>query len=404
MKRSGMVGLSHGERTAVQEAAAGCMDAAHRTRCLIVLRSAEGWGRAAIAAALSCSPALVSKVRKRWQAEGLAGLIDRREDNGDQKATEDFVRCVAWVLTMSPRDFDLRRPTWTRRLPAETAAQYTGTTVSVTTMGRVLRLLRARRGRPKPLAPCPWSGRARARRVHLLHRLIDTLPCDEACVWEDEADIDLNPRIGPDWMLPGTQRTVMTPGKNVKRYAAAGMDARTDRVAWVTGRKKDSGLFIAMLARLLRVYADKRVVHVILDNYTIHTSSRTRAGLGQRGQRIRLHFLPPYCPDDNRIERKVWREVHANVTYNHRCQNIDDLMHEVSFYLRAHNRRHATEPAYESRRAILCATVRSPYSSCLLTIHGQDPQPISCRRRRTMSCMRGPSYHVSGWSTTRTGS
>lgn len=27
---------------------------------------------------------------------------------------------------------------------------------------------------------------------------------------EDEADIDLNPKIGSDWMLPGTQRRVMT--------------------------------------------------------------------------------------------------------------------------------------------------------------------------------------------------
>ncbi len=42
-----------------------------------------------------------------------------------------------------------------------------------------------------------------------------------------EADIDLNPRIGADWTLPGEQRTVMTPGKKVKRYFAAAMDART---------------------------------------------------------------------------------------------------------------------------------------------------------------------------------
>ncbi len=44
----------------------------------------------------------------------------------------------------------------------------------------------------------------------MIHALIDTLPKSEAAVWEDEADLDLNPRIGPDWMLPGTQRRVMT--------------------------------------------------------------------------------------------------------------------------------------------------------------------------------------------------
>lgn len=352
MKRSRTVGLSCRERTGLERAASGCSDAALRTRYLIVLRSAEGWGRGRVARALSCSEALVSKVRKRWKAEGMAGLIDRREDNGDRKATEDFVRCVAWALGLSPPDFGHRRPTWTRRLLVRTAAAYTGTVVSVTTMGRVLRLLGARRGRPKPLAPCPWSARAVKRRMNLLGRMIETLPADQACVWEDEADLDLNPRIGPDWMLPGTQRTVMTPGKNVKRYIAGAMDAATDRVTWVTGPKKDSGLFIAMLAKLLRVHADKRLIHVVLDNYTIHSSRRTRAWLEEHGARIRLHFLPPYCPDENRIERKIWREVHGNVTYNHRCQTIDDLMLEVGVYLRSHNRRQNALPVDELRRAI----------------------------------------------------
>src|SRR5437660_10856892 len=49
-----------------------------------------------------------------------------------------------------------RRPTWTKALLIETARRYTGVVVSRTTMGRVLKKLRARRGRPKPLAPCPW--------------------------------------------------------------------------------------------------------------------------------------------------------------------------------------------------------------------------------------------------------
>lgn len=352
MKRSGKVELSGRERTRLEGGVSGCVNAALRTRHLIVLRSAEGWTRPEIAAALQCSVSLVARVRTRWKAEGMAGLVDRREDNGDEKATEDFVRCVQWILTMSPPDLGHRRPTWTRRLLIASAAAYTGVVVSVTTMGRVLATLGARRGRPKPLAPCPWPAKARKRRVNLLKRLVRTLPADQACVWEDEADIDLNPRIGPDWMLPGTQRTVVTPGKNVKRHVAGAMDAATDRVTWVSGRKKDSGLFIAMLGKLLRTYAGKRVIHVILDNYAIHSSRRTRAWLAERGERIRLHFLPPYSPDDNRIERKVWREVHANVTYNHRHGDIDELMLDVAAYLRSHNRRCRHPAVAESRMAI----------------------------------------------------
>ena len=330
----------HGQtRAKLRRAAGRCKDADTRVRYLIVLRSADGWSGKRITKALGCCASTVSRTLDRWEAYGEAGLVDRREDNGRTKADDLYAQTVAWVLESTPREFFHRRPTWTRRLLVETAAAYTGMTVSVTTMGRLLKRLKARRGRPKPTAPCPWSEPARKRRVAMIRALVDTLPPTEAAVWEDEADVDLNPRIGLDYMLPGTQRTVPTPGKNVKRYFAAAMDAETQRVVWVKGERKDSRLFIGLLKKLLDEYEDKAVVHVILDNYCVHSSRQTRLWLGQFGHKFRLHFLPPYCPDDNRIERKVWREVHANVTVNHRCPTIEDLLGEVVYYLMSHNRR-----------------------------------------------------------------
>jgi transposase len=330
----------HGRvREKLQRVARRCKDADTRVRYLIVLRSADGYSGKRIVKALGCCASTVSRTLDRWEAYGEAGLVDRREDNGTAKADDLYARTVAWILESTPREFFHRRPTWTRRLLVETAAAYTGVTVSVTTMGRLLNRLGVRRGRPKPTAPCPWSESARKQRVAAIHALVDALPPDQAAVWEDEADVDLNPRIGFDYMLPGTQREVPTPGRNVKRYFAAAMDAKTERLVWARGERKNSRLFIGLLKKLLDEYPDKAVVHVVLDNYTIHSSRQTRLWLGQFGQKFRLHFLPPYCPDDNRIERKVWREMHANVTVNHRCATIEELVAEVVYYLMSHNRR-----------------------------------------------------------------
>lgn len=326
-------------RAKLQRNARRCRDADTRVRYRIVLLSDQGWSGKRIARALGCSCSTVSRTLSRWEVYGEAGLIDRREDNGCALADEWYAQTVAWILESSPPDFFHRRPTWTKRLLIETARRYTGVTVSRTTMGRVLKKLKVRRGRPKPDAPCPWSERARKRRMKMIHALIDTLPPDETAVWEDEADLDLNPRIGFDWMLPGTQRHVMTPGKNVKRYLAGAMDATTDRLVWVKGERKNSRLFIDLLKKLTATYPDKRVIHVICDNYIIHSSKQTRLWLAEFGKQFRLHFLPPYCPDDNRIERKVWREMHANVTVNHRCKTIEELMTEAVYYLMGHNRR-----------------------------------------------------------------
>lgn len=326
-------------RAKLKRKARRCKDADTRVRYLIVLRTDQGHSGKRIARELGCCCATVSRTIARYETLGEAGLIDRREDNGQAKADDLYARTVAWILEGSPQDFFHRRPTWTRRLLIVTARQYTGITVSLTTMGRLLKRLKVRRGRPKPLARCPWSERARKKRMKMIHGLIDTLPAGQACVWEDEADIDLNPRIGFDWMLPGTQRQVMTPGKNVKRYLAGAMDAKTDRAIWVKGERKTSRLFMDLLRKLLVEYADKAVIHVVLDNFIIHSSRQTRLWLAEFGHKFRLHFLPPYCPDDNRIERKLWRELHANVTVNHRCETIEELMGEVVHYLKSHNRR-----------------------------------------------------------------
>jgi transposase len=81
------------------------------------------------------------------------------------------------------------------------------------------------------------------------------------------------------------------------------------------------------------------VIHVVLDNYRIHSSEIVQAALGgYLAGRIQLHFLPPYCPKYNRIER-VWQDLHANVTRNHKCATMSKLMREVRAYLRKRNER-----------------------------------------------------------------
>lgn len=338
MKSNGF-DLPHRQRRRLLRAARKAKDAATRIRYMIVLHTAAGKSQRQIAEALGCCLATVKRVRSRWREHGEAGLIDRREDrSAAAKADEAYAAQLLKVLEGSPPDFGQRRPTWTQELLIKVMLELGYPPISRTTIGRLLHRLGCRRGMPKPTVGCPWSKRAKNRRIRLIRQLVDSLPPDEAAVWEDEIDIHLNPKIGPDWMLPGTQRQVNTPGQNVKRYVAGAMDAKTDAVVWIAAAKKNSGLFIELLKRLLTEYAERKVIHVILDNFCMHSSRQTQAWMAEHGLRIRLHFLPPYCPDDNRVERCVWRELHANVTRNHTCKSIEQLMAEVEYHLKSRTR------------------------------------------------------------------
>jgi transposase len=180
------------------------------------------------------------------------------------------------------------------------------------------------------------------RRLRQIRKLVRNVRRGDVVVYVDEVDIHLNPKIGPDWMLCGQQKKVLTPGKNDKRYLAGALDARTGRLTWVEADRKTSDLFILLLWQLLKEYPRAKCIHVVLDNFKIHHSQRTQLALAATSGRIRLHFLPPYCPDHNRIER-VWKDLHDNVTRNQCCQNMKQLMTEVYAYLRCRNRhgRHA---------------------------------------------------------------
>jgi len=86
---------------------------------------------------------------------------------------------------------------------------------------------------------------------------------------------------------------------------------------------------VGLKTRLLIVI--KRI-RVVLDNDGIHDSRLVAWALLQAGGRIRSHPLPPYGPQHNPIER-VWEDLHAEVTRNHTCPDMEALMIEVRLYL-----------------------------------------------------------------------
>jgi transposase len=315
-----------------------CRQAAVRVRYLIIINVWLGRSARAIEQTLKVHNTTVYRVVNRFRQRGEAALWDGREDNGEEKLSQDFLGRLDHLVRSNAQDHGWRRPTWTREMLVATMRRRTGVCIHVATMSRALALIRARRANPRPRVRCPWHPAVRTRRLNALYDLLVTLPRDEAAVYEDEVDIHLNPKIGLDWMGKGQQKEAWTPGQNEKRYLAGAMDVRTRQVHWVEADKKDSWLFLDMLHKLTVVYAGARVIHVILDNYGIHSSKIIAVALSHFASRVRLHFLPPYSPDENAIER-VWQNLHANVTRNHRCRNMTALMREVRYYLRKRNRR-----------------------------------------------------------------
>jgi transposase len=293
-----------------------------------------GLGRSSpqVASDLDLARSTVVKAANRYAEDGTAGLYDRRCGNGATKADDAFWRRVAQLLWHTPEDFGWRRPTWTRELLCLQMRAEGRVAVAACTMGRVLARIGARLGLPKPVVLCPWPRDARERRLAEIRRLEARASPNEPVLYSDEVDVHLNPKIGRDWMLRGQQRRIVTPGKNQKFYLAGALDVRTGRLHTTGDASKNAALFCKLLWLLASRYRHAHRVHLIVDNYGIHSARLTLSTLDALGGRIVLHFLPPYCPDHNRIER-VWQDLHANVTRNHRCKTIGKLLDNARDYL-----------------------------------------------------------------------
>lgn len=274
----------------------------------------------------------VYRVAKRFMEGGENALRNRRAEVPPNKVTDEYVQRLEELIYMSPQDLGWHRTTWTREALAKQLATETGIKLHETHVGRLLHGLGIRWGRPRPVPLRYTSKAAKSRKVNRIKRMLANLPSDEAAVYADEVDIHLNPKIGPCWMPRGCQFEVETPGKNQKRYIFGGLDTKTGHLVWLSASRKNSAVFIEWLELLRQEYRHHRVIHVVCDNYIIHKSKKTLAAVAKMGN-IVLHFLPPYSPEHNPIER-LWGELHANVTRNHRRKNMNQLMEDVDAFLR----------------------------------------------------------------------
>ena len=160
--------LSRLERKEIRKRSVRASDGVMRCRCKIILSLVQGESPTVIAHGGLCAKSQVYRVAERFIEHGLVGLVDRREDNGENKATEAYGMEVLCLIEGSPQEHGYRRPTWTQELLVLVIARTNGHSRSVTTMCRLLRRLGVRLNRPKPTVDCPWPRSRRTRRLRAI--------------------------------------------------------------------------------------------------------------------------------------------------------------------------------------------------------------------------------------------
>lgn len=313
-------------RKVVQKA----IDQDHGRRAHAILLLWESGGRVSWVADFLCAArSSIDRWRTLFEDYGEAGLRPLPRGRTDYKATTAVMAQLAELVDGTPQDYGYLRSRWSSELLARELRRQWKVEVHATTIRRWLSRLRYGWLRARPTLHL--RDPRKAERMRAIEQVLAISSPGTEVFYADEVDIDLNPKIGAMWTRRGQQRAISTPGHNQKRYLAGALHARSGKVLWAEGPRKNTNLFLALLEHLRERYRRAERIVLILDNFRIHKSRLARAWL-EHNPKFELRFQPTYHPWVNHIER-LWKQLHDVVTRNHSHKTMEHLMHAVYTFL-----------------------------------------------------------------------
>ncbi|MCL9007114.1 IS630 family transposase [Salmonella enterica subsp. enterica serovar Enteritidis] len=319
------------ERQLMRKEAQQTHDKNHARRLIAMLMLHQGMTVTDVARLLCAARSSVGRWINWFTLHGVERLKSLRPGRAPRWPVADILQLLPLLVQRSPKDFGWLRSRWSTELLALVINRLFDVTLHRSTLHRYLRQ-----------ADMVWRRAAPTLKIKDPHYEEKRLVIDQALAqeqtahpvfYQDEVDIDLNPKIGADWMPKGQQKRIATPGQNQKHYLAGALHSGTGRVHYVSGSSKSSDLFISLLETLRRTYRRAKTITLVADNYIIHKSRKVERWL-EENPKFRLLFLPMYSPWLNPIER-LWLSLHETITRNHQCRYMWQLLKQVAQFMNA---------------------------------------------------------------------
>ena len=115
------------------------------------------------------------------------------------------------------------------------------------------------------------------------------------------------------WIYKGVRKEVPMTGRQYRLNFMGGICLNNHKIVYENAEKIDGNSIKKFLGKLRKYHPDKHKIHVILDNAGYHKSQEVKDYA--KALSIELHYLPPYSPNLNPIER-LWKIMHEQVSYN----------------------------------------------------------------------------------------
>lgn len=158
--------------------------------------------------------------------------------------------------------------------------------------------------------------------VDYYNKLKESAEGKEPIYFADSVHPQHQTHLAYGWIYKGIRKEVPMTGRQYRMNFMGGICLDGHKIVYKRTEKVDTNSIKQFFCKLRKDHPDKIKIHTILDNAGYHKSKEVKAFAKELN--IELHYLPPYSPNLNPIER-LWKIMHEQVSYNRYYEKFSEF-------------------------------------------------------------------------------
>jgi transposase len=293
-----------------------------RANALLLLD--DGWSCQKTAQALYMDDDTIRYWHELYQEKGLTWLADFGYKGRPCEMTAAQQQALArWVEETLPR---------TTSTVGEWIEKTCGISYTRSAIIKLLTRLGMEYRKPKPI-PRKLDPGKQAAFIKAYNDLLNNQANDEAVVFVDAVHPTHEARPAGCWAPKNTKIAIAQTSGRDRLNIHGAIDLETGKTKMLEVLTVNAASTIALLTAIMIMFPSKRWIHVFLDNAKYHHAKIVQEWLARPDCRIKLHFIPAYCPHLDPIER-LWGLMHKHITHNRCYAKFNDFCNAVLGFLR----------------------------------------------------------------------
>lgn len=154
---------------------------------------------------------------------------------------------------------------------------------------------------------------------------------DELIYFVDSVHPQYQTKLSYGWIKRGVRKNIATTGKQKRLNYMGGLSLSGYKMVVQRSEKVDAQSIKRFMGKLRVKSKGYSRIHIIWDNAGYHRSKDVQGYAEELN--IVIHYLPPYSPNLNPIER-LWKIMHEQVSYNRYYAKFSDFIEATQSFFR----------------------------------------------------------------------